>query len=69
MSSRAPYAMASALVYRPLGTPLQAARAALAALWVAALASAALILDHPLVLVSILAAVLLAGVAAGVGLS
>jgi energy-coupling factor transport system permease protein len=67
MSSRSPTVMANALSYRLLPTPLHATRAPVSALWAAALACAALALEHPLTLASILATALLAGVAAGVG--
>lgn len=53
-------------VYRPRATPLHAARAAVAALWIAALAASALVLYHPLVLASIAIAAVGAFRAAGV---
>ena len=52
-------------VYRPRATPLHAARAAVAALWTAALAASALVLYHPLALVSIAIAAVCAFLAAG----
>lgn len=52
-------------VYRPRATPLHAARAAVAALWTAALAASALLLYHPLALVSIAIAAVCALLAAG----
>jgi energy-coupling factor transport system permease protein len=55
------------LFYRRLPSPLHATRAAIGALWAAALSAAALILSHPLVLLALLAAVLCAGAGAGVG--
>jgi len=55
------------LFYRRLASPLHAARAGVAALWTLALATAALILYHPLVLLALLAGVLCAGAGAGVG--
>jgi energy-coupling factor transport system permease protein len=53
--------------YRPLGSPLHAARPWIAALWASALTVAGLILVQPLLLGALLLAVLLAGVGAGVG--
>jgi energy-coupling factor transport system permease protein len=50
-----------------MASPLHAARAGVGALWAGALALAALLLFHPLVLVTLLAAVLCAGWGAGVG--
>jgi len=55
------------IVYRRRASPLHAARATVAAAYGAALAGAALIVEHPLVLVALLVAVLGAGAAAGVG--
>ena len=55
------------LFYRRLASPLHAARAGVGALWAASLTVAALVLFHPLVLLALLAAVLCAGVGAGVG--
>lgn len=52
--------------YRPVASPLHAARAELAALWAAALVSSAILLDHPLALLALLVAVLLAGCGARV---
>jgi len=57
----------SLLFYRRMASPLHAARAGVGALWAGALALAALLLFHPLVLVALLAAVLCAGWGAGVG--
>jgi energy-coupling factor transport system permease protein len=57
----------SLLFYRRMASPLHAARAGVGALWAGALALAALLLFHPLVLVTLLAAVLCAGWGAGVG--
>ena len=51
--------------YRPRPTPLHAARAGAAAGYCAALGLVATLFDHPLVLTATLAAVCLAGVAAG----
>jgi energy-coupling factor transport system permease protein len=53
--------------YRLLPSPLHATRAAVGALWAAALTVAALVLSNPLVLGALLAAVLCAGAGAGVG--
>jgi energy-coupling factor transport system permease protein len=53
--------------YRPLASPLHAARAGVAALWALALIAAAVLLSHPLALVALLVAVLCAAVGAGVG--
>jgi energy-coupling factor transport system permease protein len=58
---------ASQLFYRRLASPLHATRAGVGALWAAALCAATLLLDHPLVLLTMLAAVLCAGAGAGVG--
>lgn len=55
------------LFYRRLASPLHAARAGIGALWACSLALATLLLYHPLVLVSLLAAVLCAGYGAGIG--
>jgi energy-coupling factor transport system permease protein len=55
------------IAYRRLASPLHAARASIAAAYGAAIASAALISEHPLLLGALLCAVLTAGVAAGVG--
>jgi energy-coupling factor transport system permease protein len=57
----------SLLFYRRMASPLHAARAGVGALWAGALALAALLLFHPLVLVTLLAAVLCAGCGAGIG--
>ncbi len=59
--------MNRALFYRPLPTPLHAARAGVGALWAAALCAAALLLYHPLALLALTLAVLGAARAAGVG--
>ncbi|HMD51878.1 MAG TPA: energy-coupling factor transporter transmembrane component T [Solirubrobacteraceae bacterium] len=58
---------AGRIAYRRLASPLHAARAPVAACYGAALATAALIVEHPLLLVALLLAVLAAGTAAGVG--
>jgi energy-coupling factor transport system permease protein len=58
---------ATLLFYRRMPSPLHATRAGVGALWAAALCLPALLLDHPLVLLALLAAVLCAGVGAGVG--
>jgi energy-coupling factor transport system permease protein len=55
------------LLYRPLPSPLHAARAGVAALWGLALLAAALLLYHPLALAALALALLAAGVGAGVG--
>jgi energy-coupling factor transport system permease protein len=55
------------LFYRRLPSPLHATRAGVGALWVAALSVATLLLDHPLALLTLLAAVLFAGAGARVG--
>ena len=52
--------------YRPLASPLHAARASVSALWAAALTAAVLLLFHPLALLALLIAVLIAGAGAGV---
>jgi energy-coupling factor transport system permease protein len=54
------------LFYRRLASPLHATRAGVGALWAAALATTALVLYHPLVLLALLAATLCAGTGAGV---
>ncbi len=59
--------MNRALFYRPLPTPLHAARAGVGALWAAALCAAALLLYHPLALLALTLAVLGSARAAGVG--
>ncbi len=61
MSPRRPIA------YRRRASPLHAARASLVAAYGAALASAALITQHPLLLGALLCSLLAAGLAAGVG--
>ena len=53
--------------YRRLASPLHAARAGVAALWALALCAAAVLLSHPVALLALLAAVLLAAAGAGVG--
>jgi energy-coupling factor transport system permease protein len=58
---------AAALTYRRRASPLHAARASAAGAYCAALALAALVAGHPLVLGGLLAAVIAAGFAAGVG--
>jgi energy-coupling factor transport system permease protein len=55
------------LFYRRIPSPLHATRAGVGALWAAALSLATLLLDHPLALLTLLAAVLCAGAGAGVG--
>jgi energy-coupling factor transport system permease protein len=55
------------LLYRPLASPLHAARAGVAALWALALSVAALLLYHPLGLAALAVAILGAGRGAGVG--
>lgn len=59
--------MPSLLVYRPLASPLHAARASVGALWLAMLTVATVVLYNPLALLSVGAAALLAAWAAGVG--
>lgn len=53
--------------YRRRATPLHAARATIGGLYGLALAACALLVEHPLVLLGLLAAVLAAGLAAGAG--
>lgn len=53
--------------YRPLASPLHAARAGVGALWALSLVVAAIVLYHPLALLSILAVIVCAALAAGVG--
>jgi energy-coupling factor transport system permease protein len=55
------------LFYRRIASPLHATRAGVGALWVGALSAATLLLDHPLALLTLLLAVLCAGIGAGVG--
>ena len=55
------------LFYRRRPSPLHATRAGVGALWAAALSLATILLDHPLALLTLLGAVLCAGVGAGVG--
>jgi energy-coupling factor transport system permease protein len=59
--------MRGTLFYRRRPSPLHATRAGVGALWAAALSLATLLLDHPLALLTLLAAVLAAGAGAGVG--
>lgn len=54
-------------IYRRLPTPLHAARASVGGLWALSIVAVALTLDHPLVLASVIAVLLLAGAGAGVG--
>ncbi|MCW3029208.1 MAG: cobalt transport protein [Solirubrobacterales bacterium] len=58
---------ATRFFYRRLPSPLHATRAGVGALWAAALSLATLLLDQPLVLLTLLAGVLCAGAGAGVG--
>ena len=58
---------AAPIAYRRRASPLHATRASIAAAYGVALAGAALIADHPLLLLALLLAVLCAGAAAGVG--
>jgi energy-coupling factor transport system permease protein len=62
-----PMGRAASLVYRPLASPLHAARAGVGALWALALATAGLVLYQPLVLAALIVAVLVAAHGAGVG--
>jgi energy-coupling factor transport system permease protein len=55
------------LYYRRLASPLHATRAGVGALWVASLSVATILLYHPLVLLTLLAAVLVACAGAGAG--
>jgi energy-coupling factor transport system permease protein len=55
------------LFYRRRPSPLHVTRAGVGGLWAAALSLAVILLDHPLVLLALLAAVLGAGVGARVG--
>lgn len=55
------------LFYRRIASPLHAARAGIGAAWALSLTAAALILYHPLCLLALLGAVLVAGWGAGVG--
>ncbi len=59
--------MGGVLAYRRLASPLHAARAPVGAAWLASLAFAALLSDHPLLLAAIAAASLGAARAAGLG--
>jgi energy-coupling factor transport system permease protein len=54
-------------VYRRMASPLHATRASVGAAWALAIAVAALSTEHPLVLCALALAVMLAGVASGVG--
>jgi energy-coupling factor transport system permease protein len=58
---------ASLFLYRPLPSPLHAARAGVGALWVLALTVAVLLLSHPVALGALALAVICAGWGAGVG--
>jgi len=58
---------ATLLFYRRMHSPLHATRAGVGALWAAALSLATLLLNHPLALLTLAAAVLCAGAGAGVG--
>jgi energy-coupling factor transport system permease protein len=58
---------ASRIAYRPRASPLHAARPTIAAAYGLAIALAALIVEHPLLLGALLIAVLLAAFGAGVG--
>ncbi len=62
-----PAARRGRLAYRRLGSPLHATRASVGAAYGMALATAALVLEHPLALAAVAVAVAGAGVAAGVG--
>jgi len=55
------------LFYRRMASPLHATRASVGALWATSLVAATLLLYHPLALLALLAAVLLAAGRAGVG--
>jgi energy-coupling factor transport system permease protein len=55
------------VTYRRRASPLHAARASVACLWCAALTTAALAFDHPVVLAAVLLAALAAAFGAGVG--
>jgi energy-coupling factor transport system permease protein len=57
----------TALFYRRMPSPLHATRAGVGALWAAAMSLATLLLDQPLALLALLAAVLGSGAGAGVG--
>ncbi|HEV7942558.1 MAG TPA: energy-coupling factor transporter transmembrane component T [Solirubrobacteraceae bacterium] len=59
--------MTGALSYRPSASPLHAARATVGACWALSLTIAVVVIDHPLVLVSIGVACLTASFAVGVG--
>jgi len=58
---------ATPLFYQRMASPLHATRAGVGVLWALSLSAAALVLYHPLVLITLLAAVLCAGAGAGVG--
>jgi energy-coupling factor transport system permease protein len=55
------------LFYRPLASPLHAARAGVSACWALALTAAVLTVAHPLALLALLLGVLLTGALSGVG--
>jgi energy-coupling factor transport system permease protein len=57
----------TSLFYRRLASPLHGSRASVGVTWVLAITAAAVLLYHPVVLVALFAAVLTAGVGAGVG--
>lgn len=60
------FAGSTPIFYRRLASPLHATRPSVGALWATALTAAILVLFHPLVLLALLVAVLIAGAAAGV---
>ncbi|HXW59511.1 MAG TPA: energy-coupling factor transporter transmembrane component T, partial [Solirubrobacteraceae bacterium] len=60
------FAGSTSFFYRRLASPLHVTRAGLGALWALALTGAVLVLFHPLALLALLVAVLIAGAAAGV---
>jgi energy-coupling factor transport system permease protein len=62
-----PLGRAASLIYRPLASPLHAARAGVGALWALSLTAAALVLFQPLALVALAGAILVAGHGARVG--
>ncbi len=57
--------MRSALLYRPIASPLHSTRAVVGTLWLACLGAAALILDHPLALSTILLVILATALMSG----
>lgn len=59
--------MRATLIYRRLASPLHATRATVGAAWTIALIATALSNDHPLVLGTLIVAIVLAGACAGVG--